>query len=225
MVQKKRTYSTIDKRRGLFEQQEERRKRMKSEEDDELRWPGNSPRSRPLESSSLLKKGLKKYGGPVSFPEDEGDSDATPKNTSRLSVFDKAFRGKFKPVKPKQNNIYGSREDFGNTIHKQSSKKSTQERTTQSYLPTPPVEVQKTQSQLVGRFIPSKEESAIYMPTQVTTPTWRLPTKSKMSEKIPKYDEPRQPYVPKQFEAEKSSAPRRELTGSRLSSESKEAKL
>jgi hypothetical protein len=224
MVPKKRTYSTIDKKRGMREQ-DERRKRSKSDEDDNLHWPGGHQSSRPLESSSLLKKGLKKFGGPVSFPNDEEDSEIALKNTSRLSVLDRALGGKLKLSQPKQNSIYGSREDFEKTIQVQSAKKSSDERTTPSYLPTPPGEVQKPQKQLTNRFIPSVKEYVANLPTQVTTPAWRPSPKSKMSEKIPAYHEPRQPYVPKQFEADRSLAPRTNLTGGRLSSKSKEAKL
>jgi hypothetical protein len=224
MVPKKRTYSTLDKKRGMREQ-DERRKRSKSDEDDELNWPGGHTSSRPLKSSLLLKKGLKKFGGPVSLPEDDEDSEIASKTTSRLSVLDKALGGKFNLVKPKQNSIHGSREDFEKTIQAQRAKRSSEERTTSSYLPTPPFEVQEPQKQLANRFIPSMNEYVANMPTQVTTPAWRPSPKSEMSEKNLAYDDPRQPYVPKQFEADRSLAPRRDLTDNRLSSKSKEAKL
>jgi hypothetical protein len=224
MVPKKRTYSTVDKRRGMREQ-DERRKRSKSDEDDELNWPGGHASSRPLKSSLLLKKGLKKFGGPVSFPEDDEDSGIASKTTSRLSVLDRALGGKLNLVKPKQNSIYGSREDFEKTIQAQSAKKSNEERTTSSYLPTPPIEVQEPQKQLANRFILSTKEHVANMLTQVTTPAWRPSSKSEMSEKNLTHDEPKQPYIPKQFEADRSLAPHRDLTGSRLSSKSKEAKL
>jgi hypothetical protein len=206
----KRTYSSVDKRRAELE-----RKRQQTDEHDELRLSGDPPRNSPLQSKLLLKPQLKKFGGPVSFPDEDSTSDTGPRNASGLSVFDKALRRNLKPLKRKQDNIHGSREDFVNTMHEQKKRKSSHEGTTHSYLPTPPVEVQKQQNE------PAKQ----FKPAQVTKPAWIPNAKSRIPERISACEEPRQPYVAKQFEADKSLAPRRDLTGGRLSSKSKEAKL
>jgi hypothetical protein len=213
----KKTYSSMDKRL-----QEERRKRQKTDGDDELRWPGDSPSSRPSQSTALLKKGLRKFCGPVSFPDEDSD---TASLTNSHSVLDKALDGKPKQVKRKQDNIYGSREDFENTMREQKKKKSSEEGRTQSYLPTPPVEIQKQQHQLANQFMSSMKPPAANTPTQVTTPAWMRWTQSKIQEKPLGCEESRQPYVPKQFEADKPHSPRRDLAGGRLSSKSKEAEL
>jgi hypothetical protein len=213
----KKTYSSMDKRL-----QEERRKRQKTDGDDELRWPGESPSSRPSQSTALLKKGLRKFGGPVSFPDEDSDAASL---TNGHSVLDKALDGKFKQVKRKQDNIYGSREDFEDTMREQKKRRSSEEGRTQSYLPTPPVEIQKQQHQLANQLRSSMKPPAANTPTQVTTPAWMRGTKSKTQEKPLECEESRQPYVPKQFEADKSYSPRRDLAGGRLSSKSKEAEL
>jgi hypothetical protein len=214
----KRTYSSMDKRL-----EEQRRKRQKSDGDDELRWPGNSPSGRLSKSTSLLKKQFKKYGGPVSIPDE--DSDTASRVTDGHSVLDKALAGKLKQVERKQDNIHGSREDFENTMHNQKKRKASHEGTTRSYLPTPPVEIQKQQKQLANQFLPSLKVPAANTPTQVTTLAWTQGNKSKKEEKIIEHEEPRRPHVPKQFEADKSHSPRRDLAGGRISSKSKEARL
>jgi hypothetical protein len=214
----KRTYSSMDKRL-----EEQRRKRQKSDGDDELRWPGNSSSGRPSKSTSLIKKQFKKYGGPVSIPDE--DSDTASRVTDGHSVLDKALAGKLKQVERKQDNIHGSREDFENTMHNQKKRKSSEEGRTQSYLPTPPVEIQKQQHQPANQFVSSMKPPAANTPTQVATPAWMRWTQSKTQEKPLGCEESRQPYVPKQFEADKPHSPRRDLAGGRLSSKSKEAEL
>jgi hypothetical protein len=210
MVSTKRTYSSADKKRAELE-----RKRQKTDEHDELRSPCDPPRDSPLQPKLLLKPQLKRFDGPVSFLDEDLNSDTGPRNASGLSVFDKVLGGNSKPSNRKQYNIHGSREDFENMMHKQKKRKSSHEGTTHSYLPTPPVETQKQQNELAKQI----------KPAQVTKPAWTSIAKSKMPERISAYGEPRQPYVAKQFEADKSLAPRKDLTGGRISSKSKEAKL
>jgi hypothetical protein len=210
----KRTYSISDKKR-----EELRRKRLKGDDDDnnELRWPGDVPRARPQQSSSLLRS----FGGPVSFDIDSGTdkSDTALKDNNHLSsLFGRALDGKLNSIKPKQSySIHGSREDFENTMNMKSG-----QRAARSHLLTPPTETQKQQGQRAKKFFPDQKEVAASLATHVTKPVWTR-KKNNVVEKVVKPEEPKQPYIPKQYAAEKSSAPRRNCCGDRLSSKSKEA--
>lgn len=215
----KRTYSGYEKKR-----EEARRKRQKSEEDGELRWPGNTPRAHQQQSSSLLKS----FRGPVSFDMDSDNEDpgSPPRINDRLtSVFDRAQAGKLQPVKYKQNNnIYGSRKDFEKTMQARTSTRNI-DMTTRSHLPTPPTESQKQQGQRLNKFFPELNGAAESLATHVTKPVWKREVAPKILKKSVKSDEPKQPYVPKQYVSEKLSVPQRDLSGNRLSSESKEIRL
>jgi hypothetical protein len=219
MVSQKRTYSSRDKRRGAYDQ-DPQQKRSKIQRDDELRLPGGSPQNRPQQSSSLLKKGLRKFSGPVSVPDDF----TARGNSTHLSVFDKALAGKPKTVKRQQSNIYGSREDFDNTMNSQSLAKKSSEAVTRSY-PTPPVEVQKQQPHPASRFSPTANEVANSSTTQSAEPITKPTMSSKISENAVLCKKPQQPYVPKPYEADKTCAPCMDILCNRLSKRSNEAQL
>jgi hypothetical protein len=210
MVSAKRTYSSVDKRRAELQ-----RKRQKTSDDNELRLPGDPPRDRPLQSKLILKPQIKKFGGPVSIPNSDSNSETEPRNVSGFSVLDRALGENPKPPKRKKDSIHGSRDEFENMMREQKKQRSSHESTARSSLPTPPIEMQKQQNELAKKF----------KPTQVTKPAWTPAAKSKMPERIRACEKPKQPYVAKQFEADKSLAPRRDLAGGRLSSKSIEAKL
>jgi hypothetical protein len=219
MVSQKRTYSSRDKRRGAYEQ-DPQQKRSKVQRDDELRLPGSSPQNRPQQSSSLLKKGLRKFGGPVSVPD---DFTATG-NSAHLSVFDKVLGGKSKTVKRQQSNIYGSREDFDNTMNSQSLAKKSSEAVTQSY-PTPPIEGQKQQPHPASKFSLTAKEAASSSTTQSPERIAKSTMNSKISENTVLYKQSHQSYAPKPYEADQTSAPRKDILGNRLSKRSPEAQL
>jgi hypothetical protein len=212
----KRTYSQATKLR-----EEARQKRCKSEEVDERRLP--PPRARLSQSSSLFQS----FRGPVSFDihSDSNNFDTAPVNSNGSSVFDRALGGKLKPVKPMRNHsIYGSREEFEATMNDQNFVKGSKQ-AARSQLPTPPTEIQKQQGQRASKFFPGLQGAAS-LAKQVTKPSWsRKEAITPPLEEAIKRDEPKQPYVPKQYIAEKSCAPHRNICGGRLSSKSKEAQL
>ncbi|KAH5516048.1 hypothetical protein HBI31_006450 [Parastagonospora nodorum] len=212
----KRTYSQATKLR-----EEARRKRCKSEEVDELRLP--PPRARLSQSSSLFQS----FRGPVSFDihSDSDNVDTAPANSNGSSVFDRALGGKLKPVKPMRNHsIYGSREKFEATMNDQNFVKGSKQ-AARSQLPTPPTEIQKQQGQRASKFFPGLQGAAS-LANQVTKPSWSRKEAIKPPlEEVIKPDEPKQPYVPKQYIADKSCPPHRNICGDRLSSNSKEAQL
>ncbi|CAO2657311.1 Nn.00g034370.m01.CDS01 [Neocucurbitaria sp. VM-36] len=144
----KRTYSQRDKRRSGYGHQgfsshNDNRKRPRIDNLDELRLPPTPPPSRGEKSSSLLQKSLKVFDGPISIPEDDLNAKSTPKSTSRLPVFDKVLNEPRQAAITKQPNIYGSREDFAETMKSGKQWKQHDSKPSKSYLPTPPAEVQK----------------------------------------------------------------------------------
>jgi hypothetical protein len=210
MVSRKRTYSSRDKKRGAYEQDPEQ-KRTKVQEDGELRWSGSPPLSRPQQSFSLLKKGLRKFSGPVSLPEEFTATE----DSAQLSVFDKALGGKLKTVKRPQGNIYGSREEFEKTMSSQSLANKSKGRAMQCY-PSPPIEEQKQQRRLASQVLPTVKHA--------TTSSTAQPTESALQPSMePKT--PQEPYVPKLYGVDKTRAPRKDLTGNPLSRRSMEAQL
>jgi hypothetical protein len=223
MVQQKRTYSQRDKKAA---EQEARRKRSKSGDDNEIR-PSSSHRvESPQKSHSLLKKGLKKYGGPTSIPKNEDDTIVTEDSKEHTSVFDKALNGKFKPMTHKQQSIYGSREDFEEAIKKQSLVKKSNGNSAKPYLPTPPSELQKKQSQQLNRFFPGLNGASAKLANPVKPSITKPIANSKLAtKKTEQNDKLEQLYIAKQYEANRISAPRRDLLGDHLPSKSAEARL
>jgi hypothetical protein len=216
----KRTYSTFDRKREKLH-----RKRQKSEEDDELRWPGKTPR-RPQQFSSLLKR---TFSGPISFELDcDTEELGSPprKNKSLTSVFDRAQAGKLQPIKPKQNNsLYGNLKEFEQMMKERKASANSSEVAMRSHLPTPPTESHNERGQRLNKFFPGLGSKAPSLATQVTQPAWKREATPDILEKTVKCDVSNEPYVPKTYAAEKSCAPRRYLSGVRLSSDSKEAQL
>ncbi|KAF2032218.1 hypothetical protein EK21DRAFT_99100 [Setomelanomma holmii] len=226
----KRTYSSFDRRRKELEQ-ETHRKRPKSDNEDELRWP-----QRPQSSSLLLKKGLKPDGPPSDLEDDVVSNIAQRKNP--ISLLDRALDSKLKPTKNKQDGIHGSREEFEKTMQSRRAEKKNSPVPRSAYLPTPPSGAQTQQKKRMNSFFPALNGKAGEIVSKATksvvtkpTPTPELAAKavmistetSKVFETVIKCAEPEEPYQPKQYEADKVPAPRRDLSGDRLSRKSKEA--
>jgi hypothetical protein len=229
----KRTYSSRDKKQTAFAQESQRKRSKVNQDDDDdyLRQPGDPPRGRPQTSSSSLKKA--KFSGPVSFTSDDASSPA-PKRKSP-SIFDKALAnyGKLKSVKSKQFNIHGSREEFQNTMSDPTRTKKTNGGATSRYLPTPPSDADSQRSNnfstifpgLGGRGHSVVSGRGLGVQTRPSMMSALEPKTSKTAEKTTKYEEPQGPYIPRQYEADKSLAPRRDVCGNDLSSKSEQAKL
>lgn len=222
MVQVKRTYSSRDKKQRNFAEENAQRKRTKVNSDDDH----HSPPNRSTKRSVLLKKGLKQHSGPISVPDqDDIDNDPVTKKDKVLKVFDKVLAGKLKPVTIKQHTIYGSREDFEETMTDQSLAKESNARP-RSGLPTPPSDYQKKQqgdrfnrpvSALTGLGKKSIAEGS--SPTIPPTET------SKRFAKVIKVEQPKVSYVRKQFEAARVPPPHWDLLEKRLSKTSSQAQM
>jgi hypothetical protein len=225
----KRTYSSRDKKREVYEQ-ESRRKRTKGDSEDELRLPG-----RPHSSASLLKKGLRPSLKQTDF-EDDVVSNIAQRN-KRSSILDRALDGKLKSIKHKERNIYGSRKDFEVTMQDQRAEKKNNPRPSSSYLPTPPSELQLQQAKRLNAYFPRLNGQAGKLVSKMASPIIKSatlpptkpavkPTKTlRILENIIKCAEPKEPYTPRKYDADKTPAPRRDLPGDRLSRKSKEAEL
>ncbi|KAH7078291.1 hypothetical protein FB567DRAFT_631649 [Paraphoma chrysanthemicola] len=219
----KRTYSSRFKKRGEY-QREPSRKRSKGNSDDELHWP-----LRPQASAALLKKVLRP-SQPQPDSEDELAANIARRKNS-ASILDRALGGKLKTVKPKGQSIYGSREEFEATMQDQREEKKNNPKLNASYLPTPPSELQQQQTKHLNTFFPGLNGKAGKVISNISKPKTKPPIPtvsptairatetSKVFEKIIKCAEPKEPYVPKQYEADRTPAPRRGLSGDRLSKE------
>jgi hypothetical protein len=190
---------TYGKRSGGVLENDDRLKRSKTDDQEleEPRFPG-----RQVKKSSLLKKSL--HSGPVSFTSDDGDISFAPKK--KTSVFDKVLKeGRYQTAKPVQNQIRGRN----------------------SYLPTPPAEVERKAHQQARRDATfshingDASNGGLKTPNKVATPTQT----SHLFERIIKDEQPRQPYKPKTYEADETAAPRRNIMGDRLLKKSKEAEM
>jgi hypothetical protein len=236
----KRTYSKRTAQTPLAQQIHRKRHKL-DQGDAELSWPGDPPRGRPQTSTSSTTRKVK-FGGPVSFPDDgDGDDDIvnTEEDSSKAktsSLFDKALNGKLKPVKPRQPNIHGSREDFQNTMIDPNRSKKSNAGATSSYLPTPPSDVESQQTKNFNTIFPglAGRGPSVLNGTkfgakhkQSTSIFDREETSKSVSsaDEVMKDDEPKEPYVQKQYEADKISVPRRDICGNRLSSKSRIAAL
>jgi hypothetical protein len=239
----KRTYSRRTTQTPLA--QDLHRKRHKLDQGDaELSWPGYPPRGRP-QASTLSTARKTKFGGPVSFADDGDGGDGgddivdTAEDSSKAktsSVFDKVLNGKLKPVKPRQPSIHGSREDFQNTMTDPNRTKKSNAGATSRYLPTPPSDVESKQAKSFNTIFPDLvgRGPGVFNGTkfgakhkQSTSIFDREETSKSVSsaDGTMKDDEPKEPYVQKQYEADRISAPRRDICGNRLSSKSKIAAL
>ena len=231
----KRTYSQRDKRASAFSlsnasgyKENHKRRKTNGSDGSYLRTP---PPSRSENIPSVVKKGPKMFGGPVSIPEDTMTADdfATSRPNNGVShVFDKAAKGRLKPMQSKCNsNIHGSRADFENAMKDRVKKKSglyaSSSKTT--YLPTPPAEVPKfhyRKSTQPGKpATMSTSESASKHKGSHTIPT----KTALLFEAIIKDQPKKQPYTPKLYQADKTLAPHKTILGDRLLKQSKEALL
>jgi hypothetical protein len=221
MVNRKRTYSQRDKQAA---EQEARRKRSKSGDDDELCLPNDHRFKGPQKSQHLLKKGIKKYGGPTSLPDGEDDFEIEQESNKNLSIWDKALKGKLKSVNQKQRNVYGNREDFQETMKDKTSTKKSDGISSKNYLPTPPSELQKKQGQRLNQFFPNLNGAAAKLVPLAKTLKTKPTATPKPVKKIAHKDKLKQTYVVKKYESDKVSAPRKNILGDRMSSKSIEVK-
>ncbi|KAF1841679.1 uncharacterized protein K460DRAFT_388558 [Cucurbitaria berberidis CBS 394.84] len=227
----KRTYSQRDKRQSTYGQQSrpdhsDSRKRYKTDDSDELRLPPSPPPSRGEKTSSLLKKTLKAFGGPISVPEPEMIVDSAPQSSNRLAVFDKVLKERFQASKQKQQNIYGSREDFEETRKSGKKWKQPDPKPRNGHLPTPPAEIQRQahQEPRKSHMMPTADSRAVGPATKRQTSF--VPTEtSRLFEKVIKNEQPKLPYEPKVYKDERTPAPRRTILGHGLLKKSKEAQM
>ncbi|KAI2475989.1 hypothetical protein Ptr902_12628 [Pyrenophora tritici-repentis] len=175
-----------------------------------------APSSRQGKRHSLLKKCA--FAGPVSIPDADSDMDMdTRRSESKASVLDKVIKGgRYQAAKPDEDTMRRNRDDFVE-IMKNGHKRNSQ-------LPTPPAEQhvpkEETFSRLNG-FTHKREFKLINSPTPPTPPT---PT-SQLFGRVITNEQPKEPYQPKTYKAEQTLAPRRTITGDRLSTKSRESQL
>ena len=210
----KRTYSQRDKWRSSNERQSiadlnDSRKRHKVTDSDVLHLP-TPPPSRGERTSSVLKKGLKMFGGPVSIPDDESQSDSTSKTSNGISrLFDKASSGKLKPAQLNlHGSIYGTWEDFAEAMKDGKKSSQTVAKSSKSYLPTPPAEAPKPHQKEYRDFPFAKPNApAIKLGFRSQSTSTMSTETSRLFEKIIKEERPKQPYKPKDYQADKTLAP------------------
>lgn len=227
----KRTYSQRDKPRPAYEHHhllnyDDSHKRLKPDDLDELNLP-TPPPSRGEKMSSLLKKGLKSFGGPISIPHEETDIASAPKSSNRRTIFDNVRKDRSQTANPRPQNIYGSREDFTESMKNMIKRKQKDSSPTDSHLPTPPAEVQKTALQKVYRSqVVSKANDLAVLPTTRIRSAFNASTEtSQSSESVSQDRQPRSLYVPNAYTAEKTPAPHRSILGGRLSKRSRKAQM
>lgn len=213
MPGQKRTYSSKG-RGGILSHDFSWERLGSSDSNNESRWPPKL--KRPQKSSALLKKGLSKFSGPVSFSEDH-DSDTG-------SVVEIPRKGKLKPVTNKRQKTSGSMPDLGDPMACEPTMKSSYG-SASSHLPTPPIELQKQQKTTISPYFTNHIPSKSNLATQVTRSAWKRKSTPTSSDASFESKGSKESYIPKQYEAEKASAPRTNLLGGRLSSKSGEAKL
>jgi hypothetical protein len=193
MPGQKRTYSS--KGRGIADPDFTWKRLKTIDSDNELRWPDPKPR-RPQQSSLLLKKGLQhKFSGPVSFTEDY-DSDTA-------SVVEDPRKGKLKPVTSKAKKTHGSMPDLEDAMYYEPTTTKSSYGRAPSHLPTPPVEMQKQQKKYTSHFFNCTEGNT-NLATQVTTPAWKRTATPNSSEVSFDSKRSKEPYVPKQYAADKA---------------------
>lgn len=227
--QKKRTYSKHDKNGAALAQDFHRKRIRGVEDDDELRLPTDTPRARPQSPFQPFNmKQKQKFKGPISFHDmlDNTETDSVPKKNKCLDVFDRvqAGKGKINPVSQKSN-IHGSREDFENTMSNPDRARKTNAGATSHYLPTPPSDNEKQQMKNFDRFLPGLKGRGSNVIPKPSAPKLTPTITSSIFEDIIMKEEPKQPYVPKKYTSKGSPAPRRDICGSRSTSDSDNAKL
>lgn len=166
----------------------------------------------------------------------DAEAPTTKSKGSALSLLDKALQGKLKPIKLNQPNIHGSRDDFVKTMNDPNRVKNNNAGATSKYhLPTPPSDLEGHHAKSFSKFFPNlkghgssllsgskygikpKSAKAVFGPPETSD--------SESSLEVEKNDAPKEPYVPKQYEVDKTPAPKRDICGNRLSSNSKLANL
>lgn len=223
MGKKRRTYSLRDKKH-LDTEHEVRLKRRKGDDNSELFSPANSTSNSPKKPSSLLRKGLKAFGGPVSIPDDDTHIDFMTKSKNRFSVLGNALEGTLKSVKHNQRNFYGNGEDVKETMNDQTLARKSNRRRNSNLLTTPPG-LQKQVYKRSNQSVSGTDRDVAELAALTTEFATESTTTSRTPGKIIKCSGLKQPHVPKQYETSELSTPMKTLSGYRLSSESVEAKL
>ncbi|KAJ4992700.1 hypothetical protein SVAN01_01746 [Stagonosporopsis vannaccii] len=174
-------------------------------------------------SSAMFKRTSQLFNGPTSIPQDDPDQEVTPKSRKSLAgLFDKALQPRAtQPSKSKQPNIHGSHEEFVRTIEVR-KKEPHATQPSGSYLPTPPLELQRSNRTGSGASSgPSaklKTNIAVdhYDSSADTTDLCRKRSKCKAQKQI---------YVPKIYTAQRTKHSGVDLFGDQLSKRSREVQL
>ncbi|KAH7402699.1 hypothetical protein BKA66DRAFT_7035 [Pyrenochaeta sp. MPI-SDFR-AT-0127] len=227
----KRTYSQRDRWRPAHEHQrllnnDDSKKRHKANDSDELYLP-TPPPSRGEKMSSLLKKGLKSFSGPISIPDEEVATDAVQKSSNRYPAFDNILKKRYQNGNPKPHNIYGSREDFVVTMNDR-TKRTQQDRSPRnSHLPSPPAEIQKKAQQEVCKTETTRKTAtlAVQPAARTQSAVKAVPHTSRLSERAVEDEQPKHAYESNVYMAEKTPAPHRGIVGNRLLKRSMEAQI
>jgi hypothetical protein len=187
--------------------------------------PGSSIRQK---SSSFIKKASQAFSGPISVPADEADAASSPKTTkssrSLSGLFDKALHGRLNPQKSRQPTIHGSPEEFAKAIRDRQNP-ITDKQPRDLYLPTPPSEAHRSSSNDAGSVSSSTQGRTIKSDLESLSLHDSVSVMLKPPGKDLQSPRVRQPYVPKNYLEKKTTAPRVNLYGDRLSKRSQQAQL
>ncbi|KAF2132417.1 hypothetical protein P153DRAFT_429557 [Dothidotthia symphoricarpi CBS 119687] len=222
----KRTYSNREKQRNAYKNDPspDSRKRLKQDDTDEQSWLTPTS-SRTGTVASTLKRASGRFGGPVSIPEDGMDVEkCSEPNGKPTSVFDKVANGRSNLAIPQQASIHGSRDAFNTTMKGRRNSKQSNTRPQSSYLPTPPAEVQKPSGYGISSRPSSSNGCAISPASKTATANGSIET-SKLLEKIIDNEKTEPSYTPREYESDKTPAPRKDIHGDYMSKRSKEARL
>lgn len=202
------------------------RKRSKTEDADELHLP-----SAREKASSLVKKSLKNFGGPISVPRDDVDIGPAPVSSKKNSVFDRVLdQERYLPPKPKQNGNSISREAHAERWRVQQRLKQHPVQPRSHQLPTPPAEAEKQ----LRRTHQERPRQHMLMTSRNSDSELVLKTvciakapdqTSRIFRKATSDEQSREPYRPKAFKAEHTLVPHRDVLENRISRRSNIAKL
>lgn len=207
------------------------RKRARSDDTEELRLP-NRARNK---AKSRLHNSARKFDGQTSVPHDLVDED-TRRSSNTTFIWDKVDKKKdiYPQVLPKQNNIYGSREDFDATILKGKMWKQDGNNSRNVQLPTPPAEGQKgrqiqhkgsrTQAASRTNSVANKYPSQVISSSSLPSAAAHLIEKA-IQTTVLNDRKPHGNYAVKAYECAQTAPPNRDMPGNRLSKKSKEVQM
>ncbi|KAJ8110258.1 hypothetical protein OPT61_g6853 [Boeremia exigua] len=175
--------------------------------------------------SAIFKKTSQLFSGPVSIPQDDADLEVTPKSRKSLvGLFDRALQPRATQAqKPKQPDIYSSREEFVRTIEVR-KKEPHATQPSGSYLPTPPSEIQKLRSSGTG----SSNSSGPGAISKTSLPSGHhngFSEATDLCRKRSKSNPQKQTYIPKPYTAQKTKHSGADLFGDELPKRSKEIQI